>query len=38
MKTKFKITAILIFMLAIGAGKTVLAVEKSKTVQQIVVG
>jgi hypothetical protein len=31
MKTKLKITAILIFMLAIGAGKTVLAVEKSKT-------
>lgn len=31
MKTTFKITAILIFMLAIGAGNTVLAVEKTKT-------
>ena len=30
MKATFKITAILIFVLAIGVGKTVIAVEKSK--------
>ena len=31
MKTTFKFTAIIVFILAIGAGNTVIAVEKSKT-------